>query len=174
MPDKTICNLTFAEIKELAELVSDKKLGKIEIKLQDSSITIEDKKCPPVPPVHPVPMPVPAVMPSAPVQVQPAVSAEPSVQSEPAAEKPVSAELEAVSGNVVKAPIVGTFYASPSPEKPAFVKVGDHVSKGDVLFIIESMKLMNEIQSEFDGTVQQILVDNASAVEYDQPIMIIK
>ena len=60
------------------------------------------------------------------------------------------------------------------PEKPAFVKVGDHVNKGDVIFIVESMKLMNEIQSEFEGTVEQILVDNASAVEYDQPIMIIK
>lgn len=176
MPEKTICNLTFAEIKELAELVSDKKLGKIEIKLQDSSITIEDKKCPPVPPVHPVPMPVPAVMPSAPVQVQPAAVpvTEPSVKIEPAADKPVSSEPETVSGNVVKAPIVGTFYSSPSPDKAAFVRVGDRVSKGDVLFIIESMKLMNEIQSEFDGTVQQILVENASAVEYDQPIMIIK
>lgn len=166
MSEKTICNLTFAEIKELAELVSDKKLGKIEIKLQDSSITIADRKCsamPVVPPMPPVMMPAEHISAAEPVPVQKTV---------PAAE--TAPKAEAVSGNVVKAPIVGTFYASPSPEKPAFVKVGDHVNKGDVLFIIESMKLMNEIQSEYEGTVQQILVDNASAVEYDQPIMIIK
>ncbi|MCQ2469767.1 MAG: acetyl-CoA carboxylase biotin carboxyl carrier protein [Ruminococcus sp.] len=77
-------------------------------------------------------------------------------------------------GNVVRCPIVGTFYASPSPDKPPFVNVGDRVSKGDVLMIIESMKLMNEIQSEFDGVVQSILVSNGQTVEYDQPIMIIK
>lgn len=77
-------------------------------------------------------------------------------------------------GNVVRCPIVGTFYASPSPDKPPFVNVGDRVSKGDVLMIIESMKLMNEIQSEFDGVVQSILVSNGQVVEYDQPIMIIK
>ncbi|MDO5149001.1 MAG: acetyl-CoA carboxylase biotin carboxyl carrier protein [Oscillospiraceae bacterium] len=166
MSEKTICNLTFAEIKELAELVSDKKLGKIEIKLQDSSITIADRKCsamPVVPPMPPVMMPAEHMPAAEPAPVQKTVPAEEAAP-----------KAEAVSGNAVKAPIVGTFYASPSPEKPAFVKVGDHVNKGDVLFIIESMKLMNEIQSEYEGTVQQILVDNASAVEYDQPIMIIK
>lgn len=102
----------------------------------------------------------------------PAAAPAPAAQSQDAG-KAAPAE-EAVTGNVVKAPIVGTFYASPSPDKPAFVKVGDHIKKGDVIFIVESMKLMNEIQSEFEGTVEKILVDNASAVEYDQPIMIIK
>jgi len=92
------------------------------------------------------------------------------------AETPATSESEAaaVSGNVVKSPIVGTFYAAPSPDKPAFVKVGDEVKKGDVIMIIESMKLMNEIQSDFDGVVEQILVSDGQAVEYDQPIMIIK
>ena len=164
MADKSICNLSFAEIKELAELVSDKKLGRIEIKTENSSIVIEDKKLPPV-----ISGSAPAV-PAVQAVAAPAVPAASPAQAEAPAEK---AE-EKISGNVVKAPIVGTFYASPSPEKPAFVKVGDHVSKGDVIFIVESMKLMNEIQSEFDGTVAQILVDNASAVEYDQPVMIIK
>ena len=172
MPDKTICNLTFAEIKELAELVSDKKLGKIEIKFQDSSITIEDKKRPPMPPAPvQMPFPVPAVMPSGQMPAAPVQAEKPAVQTEAAASAPTE---EKITGNTVKAPIVGTFYASPSPDKPPFVKVGDQVKKGDVLFIVESMKLMNEIQSEFDGTVAQILVDNASAVEYDQPVMIIK
>ena len=167
MADNRICSLTFAEIKELAELVSEKKLGKIEIKNGESSIVIEDRKLPPV-------APIPPVMPAAPsaVMAAPAAAPAPAVQSQDAGKAaPVE---EAVTGNVVKAPIVGTFYASPSPDKPAFVKVGDHIKKGDVIFIVESMKLMNEIQSEFEGTVEKILVDNASAVEYDQPIMIIK
>ncbi|MEG1027706.1 MAG: acetyl-CoA carboxylase biotin carboxyl carrier protein [Oscillospiraceae bacterium] len=79
-----------------------------------------------------------------------------------------------LSGNVVKAPIVGTFYSSSAPDKPAFISVGSKVKKGDVLFIIESMKLMNEIQSEFDGTVTDILVNNSESVEYGQPIICIK
>ena len=167
MADNRICSLTFDEIKELAELVSEKKLGKIEIKNGESSIVIEDRKLPPM-------APVPPVMPAAPsaVMAAPATAPAPAAQSQDAG-KAAPAE-EAVTGNVVKAPIVGTFYASPSPDKPAFVKVGDHIKKGDVIFIVESMKLMNEIQSEFEGTVEKILVDNASAVEYDQPIMIIK
>jgi acetyl-CoA carboxylase biotin carboxyl carrier protein len=75
---------------------------------------------------------------------------------------------------VVKAPIVGTFYASPSPDKPPYVKVGDAVKKGDVIMIIESMKLMNEVQSDFDGVVKDIMVKDGSPVEFDQPIMVIE
>lgn len=78
-----------------------------------------------------------------------------------------------LSGKVVKSPIVGTYYASPAPGKPAFVSEGKTVAKGDTIMIIESMKLMNEIQSEFDGTVTKILVHDGDAVEFDQPIMII-
>jgi acetyl-CoA carboxylase biotin carboxyl carrier protein len=74
-------------------------------------------------------------------------------------------------GNIVKAPIIGTFYESSAPGKPPFVKAGDSVRKGDVLFIIESMKLMNEVTSEFDGEVAEIMVQNGNAIEYDQPVM---
>ena len=74
----------------------------------------------------------------------------------------------------VTAPIVGTYYQSQAPDKPPFVKVGDTVKKGDVIMIIESMKLMNEVQSDFDGVVEKILVSDGQAVEYDQPVMIIK
>lgn len=81
---------------------------------------------------------------------------------------------EVIKGKVVTAPIVGTFYSKPSPEKPDFVKVGDRVKKGDVLFIIESMKLMNEIKSEFDGVVSKILVESGDGVEYNQPIIILE
>ena len=94
----------------------------------------------------------------------------------PAAQASESAapKTEEFGGNIVKSPIVGTFYQSPSPDKPPFVKVGDKVKKGDVIMIIESMKLMNEIQSDFDGVVDRILVSDGQAVEYDEPIMIIK
>lgn len=77
---------------------------------------------------------------------------------------------EAVEGNVVKAPIVGTFYQSSSPDKPPFVQVGDKINKGDVICIIEAMKFMNEIQSEYSGTVAEILVDNEEFVEYGQEL----
>ncbi|MBE6853375.1 MAG: acetyl-CoA carboxylase biotin carboxyl carrier protein [Ruminococcus sp.] len=165
MPEKHICNLTFSEIKELAELVSDKKLGKIDIRIGEDRLVIKDREYPAVQMPLPAAVPVQAAVPS-----QPA----PSVQTDNSASQEDKASAdEEISGNTVKAPIVGTFYAAPSPEKPPFVSVGQQVKKGDVLFIIESMKLMNEIQSEYDGTVKQILVSDASAVEYDQPIMII-
>lgn len=77
-------------------------------------------------------------------------------------------------GQVVKSPLVGTFYAASSPDADKFVKVGDRVSKGQTLGIIEAMKLMNEIESEYDGIVAQILVENKQVVEYGQPLFIIK
>lgn len=77
-------------------------------------------------------------------------------------------------GNVVKSPLVGTFYSSASPDAEPFVKVGDHVVKGQVLGIIEAMKLMNDIESDFDGEIVEILVNNKDMVEYDQPLFRIK
>ena len=74
----------------------------------------------------------------------------------------------------IKSPMVGTFYSKPSPDKEAFVKVGDKVSKGQVLGIVEAMKLMNEIESEFDGTVKEILVENEQMVEFGQPMFVIE
>lgn len=79
----------------------------------------------------------------------------------------------AYEGEVVTSPIVGTFYASPGPGKEPYVQAGDRVRKGDVLFIIESMKLMNEVASEYDGTVGRILAEDAQGVEYGQPILTI-
>lgn len=77
-------------------------------------------------------------------------------------------------GNVVRCPLVGTFYSSPSPEDAPYVSVGDTVKKGQVLGIVEAMKLMNDIESEFDGTVTEILVNNEEVVEYGQPLFVIK
>lgn len=140
-------NLEF--IQKLADLVTDKNLGEITVQNGDSTITVKGKKAA-----------AQTVVESIPVAAAPAVAA-------PAPETKAAAP----AGKFVKAPIVGTFYAASAPDQPPFVKVGDHIKKGDVLFIIESMKLMNEVQSEIEGTVAEILVGNGEAVEYDQPIL---
>ena len=143
-------------IEALAEIVKKNDLGKLKINTETYEIVIEGRPCPPPMPA-PMPMmgvPAPA---AAPVQNAPA-------QAAPAAEA-------AVSGNIITSPIVGTFYASPSPENPAFVKVGDTVNAGDVVCIIESMKLMNEINSEFSGKVAEIYAKDGQAVEYGQKLM---
>lgn len=149
-------------IEKLAGIVGRNELSELTITDGDKSVTIKGKRIPPPPPVS-APMPYMA----APVQAQAAAAETALSESE-------AAMAGEISGNIVKAPIVGTFYAAPSPDKPPFVKVGDEVRKGDVIMIIESMKLMNEIQSDFDGVVDKILVDDGQPVEFDQPIMIIR
>lgn len=87
-------------------------------------------------------------------------------------ENPVKQEKQ-VEGNVIKSPLVGTFYAAPAEDKPPFVSIGDQVKKGQVVGIVEAMKLMNEVESEFDGTVLDIVVNNGDMVEFGQPLVII-
>ena len=84
------------------------------------------------------------------------------------------ASAQAAEGEVVESPLVGVAYLSPSPEKPAFVSVGDTVKKGQTLLIVEAMKVMNEIKAPCDGTVTSILVENEALVEYDQALMVIE
>ncbi len=98
----------------------------------------------------------------------------PIITTAPVVTAPVQANIPQPQGNIMKAPIVGTFYAAASPDDKPFASVGQRVSKGDVLFIIESMKVMNEVKSEFDGTVITINCKNGEAVEFDQPVMIIE
>ena len=152
------CNLSFDDINKLADKVENGKLSKIKIKNGDCEIVIE-KEC---------------KIAAVPAAVQTAAVAAPVVSQPAAEEEAPAAEAAVPSGNVVKAPIVGTYYSAPGPDKPPFVEVGKNVSKGDVIMIIESMKLMNEVQSEYDGVVKEILVNNGTAVEYDQPVMIIE
>lgn len=95
-------------------------------------------------------------------------------KSEPFTEKKESVSSEETAGNIVKSPLVGTFYAAPSEDAPAFVKTGDKVQKGQVLAIVEAMKLMNEIESDFDGEVAEVLVENGQPVEYGQPLFVIR
>ncbi|MBO6141674.1 MAG: acetyl-CoA carboxylase biotin carboxyl carrier protein [Ruminococcus sp.] len=151
-------DFTFENIERLADIVNDKELSEIAIEDDNGvKVTIKGKKLPP-PPMPPMGMPpMQGMMP-------PPAQAAQTAQAAPAA---------AASGNAAKAPIVGTFYAAPSPDSAPFVSVGDTVKKGDVIYIIESMKVMSEIQSDFDGVVKEILVNNGDSVEFDQPIMII-
>ena len=146
-------------IEKLADIINKKELSELTIADGERTITIKGKR--PVPPP-----PAPFMGMGMPMQNVPAPEDALSVTEEDEASK--------VNGNVVKSPIVGTFYAAPSPDKAPFVKVGDTVKKGDVIMIIESMKLMNEVQSEYDGVVESILVSDGQAVEYDQPVMVIK
>lgn len=146
-------------IEKLADIINKKELSELTIADGDKTITIKGKKAAPV-------FAAPAAA---------AVSAQTSAPSTVETLSPSEASTAAeISGKLVKSPIVGTFYAAPSPDKPPFVRVGDEVKKGDVIMIIESMKLMNEIQSDYDGIVDKILVSDGQAVEYDQPIMVIK
>ena len=142
-------------VKKLAELVKKNDLGEITVTDGDKRITVKGRVC-----AAPPAMPVPAFP-----QMQPAAV------SAPAGEAP-KAET-AADGNEVKAPIVGTFYAAPSPDSEPFVKVGSQVKKGDTIFIIESMKVMSEVQSEFDGVVKKILVNSGDPVDFDQTLMVI-
>lgn len=149
--DRVWTNFDYEAIEKLADILNEKGLSEITITDNDEkSITIKAKNC-----TASMPMPIPAM----PV---------------PAVETASQASASAVSGNKVTAPIVGTFYAAPSPDDEPFVTVGKRVNKGDVIFIIESMKVMSEVQSEYSGVVKEILVSNAQAVEFGQPIMIIE
>lgn len=154
-----VFNPNLETIENIAKIVKDNELSEISVKIGEVELTVKGKKCPPPPP-----MGMPAV-----AMAAPAVSGQVTESAVPAAEK----EKEDVSGNQVKAPIVGTFYSAPSPTEKPFVSVGDTVKKGDVLFIIESMKVMNEVQSEFDGVVKKVAVNSGDAVEFDQTVMII-
>lgn len=91
----------------------------------------------------------------------------------PAAEAPAEAKAENSKFITIKSPIIGTFYRKPSPDKPVFVEVGATVASGDVLCVIEAMKLFNEIESEVSGKIVKVLVDDSSPVEYDQPLFLI-
>ena len=149
--------MEFDKIKELIEAVSKSNLTRFEMEEGNLEISMRtDKDGKNVILTSPESaVAVPAV-PAAAAQSAPAVKEEPA------------------SGNVVKSPLVGTFYCAPSEGADPYVKVGDVVKKGQVLGIVEAMKLMNEIESEFDGEVVEILVENEQMVEYGQPLFVIR
>ena len=154
------------EIQELIKIFDKSNLGELALEKKDYKITLKTKEKETIvttvasaPVTHAAPVGQTAPQTAAPVAV--------------AAAAPAPAAAVA-SGTQIKAPMVGTFYRSAGPDKPAFVKPGDTVKKGQVICIIEAMKLFNEIESEVDGTIVKVLVDDASPVEFDQPLFIIE
>ncbi len=163
------------QVLELVKAVSDSELTEfkyeedgVKLSLKKTSDRIVQVQAPAAPAAAPVI--APAVMPAAPAPVPAATP----VSAPAGAEAPAAASAESeIKGNVVKSPLVGTFYAAPAEDADPFVKVGDSVKEGQVLAIVEAMKLMNEIESDFTGTVTEILVENGQAVEYGQPLFVI-
>lgn len=152
------------EIQELIKMFDKSKLGELSIENGDFKLSLKTKEQEIVQMMASAPMmaaPVAPVMTASPAPVASATAAAPA----PAA---------ATAGASIKSPMVGTFYRSAGPDKPPFVKPGDKVTKGQVICIIEAMKLFNEIEAEMDGTIVKVLVDDASPVEYDQPLFIIE
>ena len=155
------------EIQNLIKFVQKSGVEEVKIERDDFKITIKTKS---VAPQHIIveDVPTPVSIPAS----QPITQAVQAVQ-EVTQETTQSVNLENDNQVIVKSPIIGTFYRKPSPDKPSFVEVGQSVSKGDVLCVIEAMKLFNEIESDFTGKIVKILVDDQSPVEFDQPLFII-
>ena len=152
------------KIKKLIELIEDSDVAEIEIKEGEESVRISRSSSVPQPVVH-AGMHYP--MPPAPAPAAPAPVAEPPAAAEPA-------EEEELKGHVIHSPMVGTFYRASSPGARPFVEVGDSVSSGDTLCIIEAMKILNQIEADTSGKVTRILVDNGQPVEYNQPLFVIE
>ena len=153
------------EIQNLIKFVQKSGVEEVKIERDDFKITIKTKS---VAPQHlivedvPTPVSIPASQPTT-----------QAVQEVNTQETTQSVNLENDNQVIVKSPIIGTFYRKPSPDKPSFVEVGQSIAKGDVLCVIEAMKLFNEIESDFSGKIVKILVDDQSPVEFDQPLFII-
>ena len=150
------------KVKKLIELLEESNIGEIEIKEGEESVRISRHGNQPAAPV--------AYAAPAPVAPASAPAAAPAPAEAPAAEAAAPAAAP-VADNAVLSPMVGTFYRAPSPEAPSFVEVGQTVRVGDVLCIVEAMKMMNQIEADRAGTVTAIHVDNGEAVEFDQPLI---
>ena len=144
------------KVKKLIELLEESNIGEIEIKEGEESVRISRHGNPPAAPVA-YAAPAPAAPAAAPAEAPAAESAAPAAAP--------------VADNAVLSPMVGTFYRSPSPEAPSIVEVGQTVRVGDVLCIVEAMKMMNQIEADRAGTVAVIHVENGEAVEFDQPLI---
>lgn len=154
------------QVLELVKAVSDSELT--EFKYEEDGVKLSLKKTSD----KIVQVPAPAAPVAAPVIAPAVMSAGAEAQAAEAA-APAEGENDKSAGNVVKSPLVGTFYAAPAEDAEPYVKVGDSVKEGQVLAIVEAMKLMNEIESDFTGTVKEILVENGQGVEFGQPLFVI-
>lgn len=159
--------MDFKQIQELIKMINKSNIGEVTIEEKGFKLTIKQKE---EPAQHLIAAPMHAQM-SMPAVAQPQALPAPSAQgsgdkkaAEPAADNLIT----------IKSPMIGTFYRSPSPGKPVFVEPGDEVLPGKVVCIIEAMKLFNEIESEVKGRIVKVLVEDASPVEYDQPLFLVE
>ena len=151
------------QIQELIRFVAKSGVSEVEIEQKDFKIVIKTQG--------------EQVYVAAPQPVQQAIQPAPAQQIAPAVAAAAAPLMQAVAESrlvAVKSPMIGTYYSRPSPDKDTFVKVGDKITKGQVVCVIEAMKLFNEIESEVNGTIVQILVDDKTPVEYDMPLFMVE
>lgn len=154
------------QIQELVKLVNKSNIGELSIEQKDFKITIKQKE-----------EPAQVFAAGAPLLPQPAPQAFSSVPSPQApAAAPTQKESSGSEANyiTIKSPMIGTFYRQAGPGKPLYVSVGDTIEKGQIVCMIEAMKLFNEIESEFSGTIVKVLAEDATPVEYDQPLFLVE
>lgn len=158
--------MDFKQIQELIKIINKSNIGELSIEEKDFKITIRQKED-----AAPVYTPAPAqappqntYLPTLNTQASPAATTQPETSPGKQPDNLVT----------IKSPMIGTFYRSSSPDKPPFVNVGDEVVNGKAVCIIEAMKLFNEIESEVSGTIVKVLVEDASPVEYDQPLFLVE
>ncbi|MGJ7031787.1 acetyl-CoA carboxylase biotin carboxyl carrier protein [Niabella hirudinis] len=153
--------MDFKQIQELIKIINKSNIGELSIEQKDFKITIRQKE-----------EQVTQVVTAAPVQLQQAqVPAALPAQAAPAAPKAAEVASNTIT---IKSPMIGTFYRRPAPDKPNFAEEGDILSPGKVICVIEAMKLFNEIESEVSGKIIKVLVDDASPVEFDQPLFLVE
>ena len=162
------------ELQELIDFIAKSGLNKVDIETEEFKLSVKrDPDAPKIQYVGAESSAASPALPAAPSAAPAPVAAAPaSSNTAPAASKP-AASAEERNYITIKSPMIGTLYRSSTPDSPVFVNVGDEIQKGQVICIIEAMKLFNEIEAEVSGKVVKILVDNATPVEYDQPLFLI-
>ena len=160
--------MDFKQIQELIKMINKSNIGEVTIEEKGFKLTIKQKE-EPVQNVIAAPVQTASMMPA----MQQAPVAQTAQTTTPSADKPKAADT-ADNLLTIKSPMIGTFYRSPAPGKPSFVEVGDEVTVGKAVCIIEAMKLFNEIESEVKGRIVKVLVEDASPVEYDQPLFLVE
>ena len=161
--------MEYKQIQELIKTINKSNISELSIEDGDFKITIKQEQAA-------QPQYVMQPMAQQPMQMMQAPQAAPQQAAQPATPSQPAQPAAAEGGNTVtiKSPMIGTFYRTPGPGKPLFVNIGDEIKEGQVLCIIEAMKLFNEIESEVKGRIVKVLVDDASPVEYDQPLFLVE
>jgi acetyl-CoA carboxylase biotin carboxyl carrier protein len=159
--------MDYKQIQELIKLINKSNIGELSIEEKDFKIIIKQKK-----EKQDVVAGQPVIQPPVIFQSPATVQAQPQQTGIQTAGEQVIAKADNLI--TIKSPMIGTFYKRPSPDKPNFVEAGDEITPGDVVCIIEAMKLFNEIESEVSGKIVKVLVEDSSPVEYDQPLFLVE